>query len=124
MIFYVVSTLGMYALLAFGSYCIIRRIFYSIAPFPIDPYTDFFFKTVFIVEVFLFVFCRSRVTLRFFPILSLIISHVFMIIMALNIYKNVMILLNLYFTLQLILFTVFLLIEQAIQNEGEKGLTG
>lgn len=48
-VFYVISNLGMNALLAFGSYCIIRRIIYPLLPFPIDSYNDFFFKTIFCV---------------------------------------------------------------------------
>ena len=47
-----------------------------------------------------------------------------MIITALNGFKNVMMIMNLNFTLQLILFTIFLLVEQSIQDEGSKGLIG
>jgi hypothetical protein len=47
MIHYVIATLGMYGIFAFGSYCIIRKILYPLLVVPTESYTDFFFKTVF-----------------------------------------------------------------------------
>ncbi len=100
----------MNALLAFGSYCIIKRIIYPLLPFPVESYNDFFFKTIFCVELFLYVFCRSRTAIRFFPILSFLISYTSLLIVSLKIYGNIVMILNLSFTLQLILFTMFMLI--------------
>ena len=46
-----------------------------------------------------------------------------MFVININLYKNVMMLLNLNCSLQIMLFLVFLLVEQAIQQEGQKGLS-
>ena len=49
MFFYIVANLGIYGLLAFGSYCIIKLLLFPIIPLPIDSYSDFFFKTIFAI---------------------------------------------------------------------------
>ena len=124
MIFYILSNLGMYALLAFGSFLIVKRLFYPLIPLRNDSYKDFYFKTIFFVELFLYLFCRSRTSIKFFPLLSFTINYLVLTIIALKAYGSNLLLLNLNFTLQMILFTVFLLVEQAIQRESEKGLIG
>jgi hypothetical protein len=45
-------------------------------------------------------------------------------LISVRVYENVMMLLNLNFTIQLMLFVLFLWVEQGIQNEGEKGMVG
>ena len=112
MVFYVIANVGMYAIFAFGSYCIVKMILFSMISLPSDRYVDFFFKTVFFSELFLFIFCRSRTSLRYFPLLSFMFTFVTMVLTALNVYQNVMIMLNINFSLQLILFTCFLIVEQ------------
>ncbi len=124
MVFYIFANLGMNGLLAFGSYCIIKRLLYPLVPVPTDLYTDFLLKCFFFVELFLYVFCRSRTSLRFFPIFSFISTFLTLTVISIQEYGNTMMLLNLNFTFQMIFFTVFLLIEQAIQFENEKGLIG
>lgn len=49
MVFYVFANLGMNGLLAFGSYCIIKRLLYPLVPVPTDLYTDFLLKCFFFV---------------------------------------------------------------------------
>ena len=124
MLFYVISTVGMYGIFAFGSYCIIKKILYTALSFPNEEYTDFYFKTFFFVELYHFIFCRSRTTLRYFPPLSIMINCTIITLTTISGYINVMMLLNLNLTLQMALFVFFLLVEQNIQNEGAKGLGG
>ena len=109
-VFYVLANLGMNFLLAFGSYCIIRRIIYPLFPFPVDSYSDFYFKIIFCVELFVLVFCRSRTALRFFPIMSFIVSYSTLLLISLKIFGNLITMLNLCLTLQLALFALFMLI--------------
>ena len=116
LVFYIGSTIGMYGIFAFGSYCIIKKIIYTSMSFPNEDYTDFYFKTFFFVELFYFVFCRSRTSLRFFPPLSLLINCTIITLLTVNGYMSVMMLLNLNLTLQMTLFVFFLLVEQNIQR--------
>ena len=115
-ILYVMSNVGMYAIFAFGSYCIIKKIIYTFFSFPNEDYTDFYFKIIFFVELFHFIFCRSRTTLRYFPPLAVLINCTTITLTTINGYNNVMMLLNINLTLQMILFVFFLLVEQHIQN--------
>jgi hypothetical protein len=48
-IFYVISNIGMYALLAAGSYFILKILLLQMIPFLIPAYTYFFGKTIFFV---------------------------------------------------------------------------
>lgn len=121
-VFYFFSNIGMNGLLAFGSYCVIKKLLYPIMPLPIESYSDFLFKSFFFVELFLYVCCRSRVTLRFFPLFSFVTTFLCLIFIWIREYGSVMMLLNINLTFQLVFFIVFLLIEQAIQADSEKGL--
>lgn len=109
-IFYVLANVGMHGLLSFGCYCILKKLLYPVIPLPVEMYNDFFLKIIFFIELFLFLFCRSRTSLRFFPILSFTVCYIFMIIIAIKAYGNTMLLLNLCFSLQLLLFAGFILI--------------
>jgi hypothetical protein len=123
-VFFVFSTLGMYGLLTFGTYCIIKKIIYPLTPFPVESYTEFYIKTFFVVELFHYVICRSRTSLRYFPIFSFIVNYFIIVMCSLRFYGNMLILLNINLTLQLALFITFIMIEKSIQEENDKGLMG
>lgn len=124
MLFFIIGNIGMYGLLAFGTYCIINILIYPVLSFPSDLYTYFFLKCIFFSELFHYVFCRSRTGLRYFPIVSFAINYACLFIVSLRYTDNVTLIINLNCTLQLILFVVFLLVEQAIQEDSQKGMIG
>lgn len=123
LVFYFFSNIGMNGLLAFGSYCVIKKLFYPMLPLPIDSYSTFLFKSLFFVELFLYMCCRSRVALRFFPLFSIVSTFLSLTFIAVQEYGSIMMILNIHLTFQLIFFTIFLLIEQIIQADNEKGLS-
>jgi len=110
MVFFIFSTLGMYGLLTFGTYCIIKKIIYPIVPLLTESYTEFYIKTFFIVELFHYVMCRSRTILRYFPIFSFLVNYLIITICSLRLYGNILILININLTFQLLFFTIFILI--------------
>jgi hypothetical protein len=115
MVFFVLSNIGMSLLLAFGAYCILKKLILPSLPLLIDEYAEFFLKTIFFIELFHFIFSRSRTTLRFFPILSYMTAFATLTICSLNNTPTVLMLLNLNMTLQIIFFLIFILIEKAIK---------
>jgi len=56
-----------------------------------------------VVELFHYLFCRSRTALRFFPLFSFFVSYTVMILLALKNFGTTQILLNINITLQLFL---------------------
>lgn len=113
MVFYVVANVFMPLLLALGAYAVLVKIIYPIIPLT-EVYLNFFVKTIFSIELFHYIFSRSRTTIKFFPLISFIFNFGTLLICSLNKHSNRMMLLNINMTIHIILFIVFILIEKAI----------
>lgn len=119
---YCASTLGTYALITFGLYCVLTRIIFSLLLLEPTLFTQFAFKCLFLVETFHYVCCRSRTTLRFFPLLSFLVNYLTLVLGVVYRYSWGVQMLNLNLTIQLILFVVFLMVEKYVVEGHQKGL--
>lgn len=124
MLFYIVSNLMMPLLLALGAYCTLFKLIMPSIPLLVEEEAVFFFKTMFFIEIFHYLFSRSRTTIKFFPIFSFICNFTIITIACLKNRPITIMLLNLNVSLQIISFIVFMLIEKLIVEQNEKGLEG
>jgi hypothetical protein len=107
MFFYIIANIGMPVLLAFGAYCILVKLVAPALPLLIDEYAFFVMKMFFFIEIFHYVFCRSRTTIKFFPIFSFIPTIAILTICGLKNSPFMMMMLNLNMTFQIINFLFF-----------------
>lgn len=113
-IFFILSNIGTSLLLAFGAYCILTKLIMPSLPLLIDDYASFFMKTIFFIEIFHFIFSRSRTTTKFFPLVSFLTNFGILTICSLKSSPTMMILLNVNMSIQLIYFIFFCLLEKII----------
>jgi hypothetical protein len=110
MLFFIIANVGLSLLLAFGAYCILLKMVIPALPLLIDVYAVFFINTLLVIEIFHFVMSRTRTAIKFFPILSFMISFTSIFVCSLKRFAGILMILNLNFTLHIILFLTFILI--------------
>lgn len=79
-------------------------------------YSEMLLKNFFLIEMFYFVCCRSRLSLRYFPLYSLNISVLILFLNSKFYCQNICWLANLHLWLHLILMCIFAAFENYIGN--------
>jgi hypothetical protein len=108
--FYIFSNIGMMCILGLGAYLILTKLLVPSIPLLIERYIFFFLKTMFFIELFFYLFCRTRITLRFFPIISFCFTFTTLALCGLKKSPCILLYLNLNATFQLITCLFFLLV--------------
>lgn len=116
-VFYMFSNIGMMCILGLGAYLILGKLLVPSIPLLVERYIYFFLKTMFFVQLFFYLFARTRTTLRFFPNISFCFTFTTIAVCGLKKSPCILLYLNLNATFQLITCLLFLLVEKMIQSE-------
>lgn len=108
--FYLLANISMPLLLSFGAYCILTKAVIPSLLLLTGEYALFFLKTIFFIEVYHYIFSRTRTSLKYFPIISLMMNFGFLMVCCIRKTTNTMIVLNINLTCQFIAFILFALV--------------
>jgi hypothetical protein len=115
-LFFTLAMIGILTIFMLGSRYIIENLFIYSMPFSENYYSDMLLKNFFVIELFYFVCCRSRLSLKFFPLLSLQISLLILFLNNKLYCYNISWLANLHMWVHLLLMCLFAVFENYIGN--------
>ena len=117
MIFYFAfALLGILLIFALGSKFVIENLFI----FQMSFYSDMIIKNFFFIELFFYVCCRSRLSIKYFPRFSILTSITVVYYCWKYYYYDVVFFINLHLIIHLLLISIFALFERLIGNSEFK----
>lgn len=111
-----IAMIATYLIMTLGVKHIIDTIWIHSLVFSDIYYSQMFIKNMFLVELFYFVSCRSRTSIRFYPIFSLLITILIVFTNSKCFFCNTSWLINLHMWVHLLLFFGFAVIENLVGN--------
>ena len=115
-IFFCLALVGSLTIFALGIKYILSNIVLFALSFSEIYYAEMLLKNYFIIEMFYFVCCRTRTTLKHFPLFSLAISVLILFANERMYCYHISWLMNIHLISHLLLMTVFIGIENYIGN--------
>lgn len=112
--FFTLALMGILTIFSLGSKYILSNLFIYTMTFSENYYSEMLLKNFFIIELFYYMFCRSRVSLKYFPLLSLQLSLLVIFLNGKFYCYNISWLANLHLLAHLLLMAVFAAVENHI----------
>jgi hypothetical protein len=113
---FAVALLSMMGMFVYGTKYSMENMFIYVMPLSETYYSEMLLKNYFLIELFYYIFCRSRLSLRVFPVLSLGFSLWVVMACVRNQIYGLTWLINLHLWGHLLLMSVFCLFENWIGN--------
>jgi hypothetical protein len=104
---FTLALIGMLTIFTFGSRYVVENLYIYALPFSQTYYAEMFLRNMLIVELFYYVCCRSRVTLRYFTYFSFMISMIALYFGYKYYYYNITWFMNLHMWIHLALMCIF-----------------